>query len=373
VTAWLWIALSAGWVVFAYVGYPLGLALLARLSPRPPLQRARYAPPISIVIAARDAEATLARKLEAVVALEYPGEREILVASDASSDGTDAVAGRFAQRGVTLVRREPRGGKEAAQAAAIAASRGEILVFTDVGAELAPDALVNLVEPFADPRVGCVSSEDLVAEAEGEGAYVAYEMALRRLETSASDLVGLSGSLFAVRRSLCDPWPADLASDFRTALETVSRGLRAVSEPRARARIAALSDPRREWERKVRTVRRGIAVLLAYAPLLSPARGRTAYSLWGHKVARFTAPFALVVLLVATAVAARSGALARALLVAELAGIALGAAALAWEPLRRLMPARLAGFFLLVNASILVAWLHHWSGRRAVVWTPTAR
>jgi hypothetical protein len=185
-------------------------------------------------------------------------------------------------------------------------------------------------------------------------------MALRRLETRATDLVGLSGSLFAARRALCDPWPAELASDFRTALEAASRGLRAVAEPGARARIRPVSDPRREWERKVRTVRRGIAVLFAYTHLLSPRAGRAAFSLWGHKVARFGSPIALVVLVAATAAAAAGGsAAAGGLFALEAAGLALGAAGLAHAPLRRYALARLAAFFLLVNASMLVAWGYH--------------
>lgn len=370
----LLIALSAAWVAFAYLGYPVLLALLARVAPRPPLRREPIAPPISIIIAARNAGRTLASKLEATLALRYPGEREILVASDASEDDTDAIAAGFAARGVRLVRREPRGGKEAAQAAAIAVARGEVLVFTDVGAEVEPDALPALLAPFADPTVGCVSSEDLVSADEGEGAYAAYEMALRRLETRSTGLVGLSGSLFAARRSLCDPWPVDLASDFRTALEAASRGLLAVAEPGARARIQPLSDPRREWERKVRTVRRGIAVLARYTHLLSPRAGRVAFALWGHKVARFGSPIALVVLVAASAAAAAGGSrLGQALLALELAGLGLGAAALVHAPLRRFALPRLAAFFLLVNASMLVAWGHHLAGQRAVTWTPTAR
>ncbi|RIL01393.1 MAG: glycosyltransferase family 2 protein [Proteobacteria bacterium] len=370
--AWLAIALAAAWVAFAYAGYPLALWLLGRVSPRP-VQRAAHAPSLSVIVAVHDGAARLACKLEETCALAYPGAKEILVASDASADATDAIARSFAARGVRLVRLARRGGKEAAQAAAIAAARGEILVFTDVGAEIEPGALAGLVAPFADPRVGCVSSEDLVDRDEGEGAYAAYEMAIRRLESRAGSLVGCSGSLFAARRSLCDPWPAHLASDFRIALEAARRGLRAVSEPAARARIAPVRDPRREWARKVRTVRRGVAVLCAYPDLLAPRRGRVAFALWGHKVARFTAPAALAVLLAASAVAATESAAARALLAGQLAFYALGAASLASRSLRRATLPRLAGFFLLVNASILVAWGHHLAGRRAVAWTPTAR
>ena len=297
----------------------------------------------------------------------------MIVASDASTDGTDDVALELADRGVRLVRSEPRQGKEGAQAAAIRSTSAEILVMTDVGAELSCDALQEIVRPFADPSVGSVSSEDRVDNEGGEDTYVRLEMAMRRWESEATSLVGLSGSFFAVRRELCDPWPVSLASDFRTALETARRGLRAVSEPAATASFRATDDPAREWQRKVRTVRRGLAVLSAYRELLHPRHGRVAFSLWGHKVARFTAPFALLILLATSAATAPASGLAALLLVAQLAGYALAGLALRVPAVGRFGPARLLAFFVLVNASMLVAWGHHLFGRRAVTWEPTRR
>lgn len=369
---WVVMALCAGWVAYAYVGYPLVLLGLRAVARRP-VRRADAFPPLSIVIAVHDGARELAHKLEATLALAYPGEKEILVSSDGSTDDTEAVAQRFAERGVRLVASPERRGKEAAQADAIAAARGEILVFTDVSAELDPDALVALVRPFADPTVGCVSSEDVVEATGGEGVYVRYEMALRALETEAATLIGLSGSCFAARRALCTPWPSDLASDFRSALEAARRGLRAVSEPAARARFGTTRSPSQEWTRKVRTVQRGLAVLSAYRELLHPRRGRAALALWSHKVARFTSPFALVGLFVASAVAAPHDARAALLFGAQAAAYVLGGLALVVKPIASILPARIAAFFLLVNASMLVAWRHHLAGRRAVLWQPTRR
>ena len=366
------IVFGLSWLAFAYLGYPAALWSLARLAPRPLAAREAY-PAMSVVIAVFNGAAALSRKLEQTLALNYPGPLEVIVSSDASTDATDEIAASFAPRGVRLVRNARRGGKEAAQATAIAEAKGEILVFTDVTAEIAPDSLRWIARPFADATVGAVSSEDLVAVEGGEGAYVRYEMALRRLETEAATIVGCSGSFFAVRRELASPWPADLASDFRSALESVRRGLRAVSEPRARASFGAVSDPRAEWHRKVRTVRRGIAVLCAYRELLDPRHGRAALALWGHKVARFTSPFALLIVFGASGLAARTSAAAALLFAVQLLLYALGGLALAFEPARRWLVARIAGFFMLVNASMLVAWAHHLSGRRAIQWEPTRR
>lgn len=371
-SAWILIALSAAWLGFTYFGYPLILWLLAQISPRT-VRAGEAFPPTSVIITVHNGERDLARKLDATLDLAYPGPVEVIVASDASTDGTDAIAQSKADRGVRLVRNEPRAGKEATQAAAIAQATGEILVFTDLNAELEPEALCNIVRPFADPAVGAVSSTDVVASAGGEGRYVRFEMALRELESRATSIVGLSGSFFAARRELCSPWPADLASDFRMALEAARRGFRAVAEPTARAHFKAAEQPAAEWVRKVRTVRRGIAVLSAYRALLHPKYGRTALTLWGHKVARFTSPFALLLLLVASAAAAPESGLAAFLLAGQIAFYGLGLATLLAAQTVPWGFARLAGYFLLVNASIAVGWAHHLSGRRAVLWQPTQR
>lgn len=373
--AWLIILLSAAWVGYTWVGYPLALWLLARVSPLP-ITRAEPdapAPPASLILAVHNGAAHLEKKLVDTLALDYAGPLQILVASDGSTDRTAEIAGAFADRGVELVETAERGGKESAQRAGIAAATGEILIFSDVTAELQPGALNAIVAPFADSTIGAVSSEDEVDSEEGEGAYVRFEMALRRMESEATSLVGLSGSFFAIRRALGEPWPIDLASDFRSGLEANRRGFRAVSEPRARARFRVTSDPKGEWTRKVRTVRRGLAVLSTYRDLLNPRYGRASFSLWGHKVARFTSPIALVLLFGTTGALAASNALAGILFLAQAAAYAAGGLSLISARVAEWRIPRLAGFFMLVNASMGVAWTYHLRGDRAVVWEPTKR
>ena len=372
-TAAGWLAaLSLAWLVFGYAGYPLALWCLRAVSPRPVRREDRF-PPISVILAVHNGERDLARKLEATLAQDYPGRLQLIVSSDGSTDRSAEIARGFGARGVLLIEAAQRQGKEAAQARAIARADGEILVFTDVSSELEPGALRALVRPFADPSVGAVSSEDAVDPEAGEGAYVRYEMALRRLESEATTLIGVSGSGFAIRRELATPWPADLASDFRVALEAARRGWRAVAEPAARVRVGVVRVSSHEWQRKVRTVSRGVAVLLSHRELLHPRYGRAAFSVWGHKLARFTSPFALLGLLLASALLAGGSALGRALLGLQLLAYAMALLALAWPPAARAKLPRLAGFFLLVNAATFVAWLRHWRGERTVVWQPTER
>ena len=369
---WIMAGLSMLWVGFTYLGYPVVLAVLARWDPRP-VRREPCAPSLSVIIAVHNGENELPGKLANTLASDYPGKLQIIVASDHSTDQTEEIARSYSDPQVVLTQNRGARGKESAQAAGLKEARGDVIVFTDVSAELSRDALSCIVKPFADPLVGAVSSEDEVDSDGGEGAYVRYEMALRRLENLCGGLIGLSGSFFAIRRCLCDNWATDLASDFRSALETARQGYRAVSEPTAKASFKAVEDAAAEWPRKVRTVRRGIAVLAAYRELLSPRYGRVALSLWGHKVMRFTSPVALLILLGSALFGALNSPSLAWLLGAQLIFYAMGMLALASPRIQRSLVPRLAGFFILVNASMLVAWMYHLSGRRSVQWKPTQR
>jgi cellulose synthase/poly-beta-1,6-N-acetylglucosamine synthase-like glycosyltransferase len=366
------LALALAWLGFAYAGYPLLLLGLRRLSPRP-VARGEVEAPLSVVIAVHDGARELPAKLESVLSQDYAGKLEVIVSSDGSTDDTVAIARSYADRGVVTLESGQRAGKEAAQARALRIARGDLIVLVDVGGELAPGALRAIVRPFADAAVGCVSSEDEVEGEDGEGAYVRYEMLLRRLESECATLVGVSGSFFAIRRELAQGWREDLASDFRSALEAARRGLRAISEPAARARFRTAGATGAEWQRKVRTVRRGLAVLSAYTDLLHPRHGRVAFALWGHKVARFTSPFALLAVLGASLAGSAQSAWIGALLAAQLLAYGAAAAGLAVPALQRWRLLRIASFFLLVNASMAVAWFHHLRGSRVTVWQPTRR
>ena len=110
-------------VVYTYFGYPLVLWLFAKVRPREVL-KAEIFPPVSIIIAARNEADKIRSKLEHTLALAYPKDRlEILVASDASGDGTDEIAEEYATGGVRLVRAPQRRGKEYARPPTVKMSR----------------------------------------------------------------------------------------------------------------------------------------------------------------------------------------------------------------------------------------------------------
>jgi hypothetical protein len=328
---------------------------------------------VSFIITAHNEAARIRAKIENTLAQDYPARAlEILVASDCSSDGTDEIVREYSPR-VRLVRAGERRGKEAAQGLAVQSASGEILIFSDVATALAGDGVTTMVANFADPTVGCASSIDRFVDADGrvsgEGAYVRYEMFLRALETRVYSLVGLSGSLFAARREVCRPWAADRQSDFSTLLRSVEAGLRGVQDPRTAGYYRNIADDRRELERKVRTVVRGLHVLATNVRMLNPLRyGLFAWELASHKLCRWLVPFAMLVALVSNVLLSPSP-LYGAILGLQCAFYAAAVVGL-WTRAPRL---RLPAYLLLANFAVLTAWLRFARGERISTWSPSSR
>ena len=251
VKALFWLSLGA--LLWTHVLYPLAAAALARVRPRA-VRKAPIEPSASVIVAAYNEEASIERRLENLLALDYPDEKlELVVTSDASTDRTHELVERFGDRVRLIV--NPRGGKVAAQDRAVRETSGEIVAFSDANATWAPDALRRLVENFADPEVAYVCGRLVLEAADGsnkEGVYWRYEMVQRDAESRLGSITGGNGSIYAVRRSdyvEVDPkWGHDLSFPYRM----VQEGRRAVYEPAARAFEKPTPSNETEYRRKVR-------------------------------------------------------------------------------------------------------------------------
>jgi glycosyltransferase involved in cell wall biosynthesis len=370
--------MSVTFVFYAYMGYPLLLMAIGVLRNRP-VRKAPSHPMVSLIITAYNEEKRIREKLENTLRQDYPRERlDIVVASDCSTDGTDDLVRSYGPSGVRLVRSVVKGGKEAAQKLAVESTTGEILVFSDTATMLEPQAISTIVRNFADPTVGCVSSVDRFIDVDGavsgEGAYVRYEMLLRNLETRVNTLVGLSGSFFAARRTVCQNWAPDLQSDFNTLLNSVRLGLRGVADSESIGFYKNLADPKKEYERKVRTIVRGISVFMKSSSLLNPFRYHLfAWQLISHKLCRWLVPFAMIGALGANVVLASSSLFYQGILMAQAGFYAVALAYLATTRLPSVGLLRIPSFFVMVNVSILDAWIRYCRGERIVSWTPSKR
>jgi cellulose synthase/poly-beta-1,6-N-acetylglucosamine synthase-like glycosyltransferase len=366
-------------VFYAYFGYPLSLLLIGMLRSRRVAKKA-IEPSVTLIITAYNEEKRIESKLLNTLEIDYPREKlEIIVASDGSTDKTNDIVRRYSQKeGVKLLAFDKRRGKEFAQKDAVAGAKGDVLVFTDVATRLRCSGLREIVGNFSDPSVGCVSSEDRIERSDGqtagEGFYVRYEMLLRRLETRAHSLVGLSGSFFAARKEVCRDFSADMQSDFKTLLNSIRLGLRGVSDVDALGYYLDVTDPKKELERKLRTIIRGLTVFFQHLELLNVFRyGLFSYQLFCHKLLRWLVPIFLSTALLSNLVLAFGSGAYLIIFLFQLMFFAVAAITLLKKDPPNNLLLKIPGYFLSVNLAIAIAWWRYLSGYRVLKWTPSER
>ena len=381
---WTIVALPVLAACYAYVVYPAVLWLLARRAEPQPAS-GEWTPLVTYVVPAYNEAAQIRGAIESLLAQDYPADRrQILVVSDASSDGTDDIAREYADRGVELLRMEQRCGKTAAENRAAAHVRGEVVVNSDASVRLHPLATRRLVAAMADPRVGVASTRDVSVTAmqsqtsslAAEAGYVGYEMWIRDLETRAGGIIGASGSGYAIRAELHKlPVREDLSRDFSSALTAQRHGLRAVSVSDALTYVPRTESVRREYRRKVRTISRGLKTIHANRDLMNPsAHGLFAFKLISHKLNRWLVPVLgvpalLALLLLGVRYHAEGITLAAVAAIAACAWIALRYDERADAPA---IPRAMFGM-LAANAAVVHAgWRFVWSAEDRI-WEPTRR
>ncbi|MBT3386592.1 MAG: glycosyltransferase family 2 protein [Desulfobacula sp.] len=363
-------------VFHAYFVYPLSLLVVKLLRNRGN-QRQQLDVPVTLIITAYNEEKRIKEKLENTLKLNYPEELlQILVASDGSIDATNDIVRLYENQGIELLEILDRGGKENAQKEAVKYAKGEIFVFSDAATILEPHGLMAIVSNFADPTVGCASSEDRLigqnGKPSGEGFYVQYEMWLRRLESQVNSIVGLSGSFFAARKEVCQDFSGDVQSDFRTLLNSMKKGLRGVSDPEAIGSYLNITDEKREFERKVRTVVRGLTVFFKHVEFLNIFQyGLFSYQFFCHKLLRWLVPFFLISALASNVILSVTSDFFLFLLAGQLVFYGIGVYGWITQSLNGVL--KIPMFFMVVNIAIAAAWWQYIAGKRVVLWEPSQR
>jgi glycosyltransferase involved in cell wall biosynthesis len=348
--------LSAGALAWTHAGYPLAAGALASRRPRP-VRKADVTPAVTVVIAAHNEEDVIERRLENLLALDYPSERmEVVVASDASADGTDSAVEAVAAREprVRLARR-PRGGKTAAQDAVVAGGTSEIVAFSDANALWAPDALRKLVRSFADPDVGYVCGRLELERPDGtsrEPVYWRYELWLRESESALAGVTAGNGAIYAVRREDYRESDPRLGHDLGFPYLMVQLGRRPVYEPEALAFEKASADSEDEFGRRVRMHAQGWLHLLS-GRMLRPTEPLYLGQLVSHRVLRYSSGLLHAVLFGASLALVGRGAAYRLALAAQFAWLGLAAAG----RLRLPLPGASIAYYYLVVTSATVAGL----------------
>lgn len=296
-------------ILYAYFGYPMILSAWRSLG-RKKVQKREILTPVTVIVAVYNEERVIERKLKNLFDLDYPASLlEIIISSDGSTDQTEAKVGRWKERhsnGPTLLllTAPAHVGKAAALNRAAAHARGEILLFTDARQKLDRNAVAALVSNFADDRVGAAGGELILMDrpggegASGIGLYWRYEKWLRKMESDVDSMLGATGAIYAIRKSLYEPIPAEtILDDVLIPMQVVFKGYRTVFEPKAVAYDFVSKRTENEFARKVRTLAGNYQLLWEVDALRSWRRNRVFFQYFSHKAARLAVPFMLILLL----------------------------------------------------------------------------
>ena len=367
-----WAALGA--LAYVYALYPLLLSLL-RLVARRPIAVEDFEPDVCLFIAANDEAAVIGAKLDNALALDYPAEKlHIVVASDGSVDGTDAIVQRYAPR-VRLISQSPRRGKIAAINRGLDSVSSEIVVFSDANTFLDRGAIRAMVRNFASDQVGCVSGDvslvgDRALLAKSEDLYYRYERWIQHAESDIGSMIGADGALYAIRRRLFVPRAEDtILDDMAIPMAIVRAGSRVVFEPAARAQEPGVESAMEEFSRKTRVVAGAMQFLArndSSVPLTSP---QVILSLVSHKALRWMSPAFALILVVTSLMLTGTGRFYeyRTVWMTSSAIVAFGL--LGTLPrLRRNPLIGLSHYLCLVQAAAAIGFLKGLSGRQSVLW-----
>jgi cellulose synthase/poly-beta-1,6-N-acetylglucosamine synthase-like glycosyltransferase len=364
---------SVAVIGYAYLGYAAWLWVRNLWSLRP-VQSGPYLPSISIAMVVHNEAAVLERKLRNLLDLNYrPDRTEIVVVSDGSTDDTNRILAEFASVPRVRVILNPQArGKAVGLNDAMAAADGEIVIFTDARQKIEADAVGLLLENFADPQVGCVSGELMLGDpgsgetGRGMGLYWKIEKKIREMESASGSVVGATGALYAVRRSLLVELPPEtILDDVYIPMHVLRQGSRVVFDPRARVWDVADQGVEREFARKVRTLS-GNYQLFQLSPWVFGNANPVRFGLVSHKLIRLLVPFALAALLFSSFFL--PGPIYRIALALQVAFYGLSAWALVGPkrgPLGRV--ADVAFTLVLLNMAAVVAFAKFVTGRK-VVW-----
>lgn len=367
-----WFAFA--WVGYSYIGYPMLIALMARVRPKQVRRIVGYSPTVSIIVPAHNEEEQVGRRVAELcqILARYPASSELIVVSDGSTDGTAEVA-RLAGR-AQVIELNTRIGKSAAISRGAAAAQHDVIVFADVRQKWSERTLPYLVENFGDLEVGGASGDLVIDRASGAaggvGAYWRYEKWLRLNETRVGSITGVTGAISAVRRELFQPVPAGVVlDDIYWALQIAMRGYRVVHDERAKAFDRLPEKTGDEFRRKVRTLSGNYQLVAALPGALLPWKNRVWFQFVSHKIARLAVPWALLLML-ATNSMLLDREFYRVLFAAQISFYLLALCGLRWGNCGRV--ASLAASFVLLNAA---AWMAFWfwiSGRATGSWHKAA-
>jgi biofilm PGA synthesis N-glycosyltransferase PgaC len=368
---------------YSYVGYPVLVSLLATTRPKRWTIDETYRPTVSIIVPAFNEEAVLRRCLSSLLQINYPHEKvEILCGSDGSTDATNAIISEFAAQDGRFrpMLFSTQRGKMQILNDLTAAAKNDILLFIDADVTLNPNGLLYHVRHYADRSVGGVAGRLTIAGEKKDGTFksesifLTTENNLRRNEALISSTVGLYGGNYSIRRGLWHPLPeGPVYDDFFSVLTIISSGLRLVYEEDAVSVELYARTLKDEFARKTRNAARCMYTLRYFpSTLLSK---RAAWSLWPHKILRWTTGYWALLGVAATLIAYQNGVtgIYPFLMVEAIVAILIFIGFLAARTKVSVIGATQLYWFFNMNLAFMKGVLQAFVKRQPIIWSQTTR
>ena len=368
-------------VFHSYVFYPVLLWFFRGAAVRREKKNPNREVTISVIISAYNEESIIRQRIENLLSLDYPkGSVEILIGSDGSSDGTNAIAAEYGTYNVTLMAFPDRRGKASVLNDLALKANNEILIFSDANTFYDKDVFKNFVRHFSDETIGGVCgylqlrSSDDNSGGKGESFYWEYENRIKELEGNYHTTFGATGAIYAIRKNLFKPLPAAIAitDDFLIPMNVVAQGYRIVYDKTVYGWEDSTSSSMKEFHRKIRISAGNFNCLKDIIHLLHPKYGFIAFGFFSHKIIRWFVPFLLVIIFLSSLFLSSDSRTFAIIFGMQLVFAGLGCIGLVLDRMSRpLKLFTLPYYFLLANLGLLIGFFRFLRGTQKAAWKAT--
>jgi cellulose synthase/poly-beta-1,6-N-acetylglucosamine synthase-like glycosyltransferase len=355
-------------------------------------------PPVAVLMAAHNEASVINEKLQSLAAQNYPGQLNVYIGSDCSTDQTNDILTAWAEKDsrfhpTLYTTRQGKPGiiNQLVKTATLHPPTSTLqLIITDASVILRPNTITELIRPMReDERIGVVDAtmiqtggtEDGIGQA--EESYIDREVTIKRAEGRRwGAMVGPFGGCWAIRAEAYTPVPDNfLVDDFFLCMAAYEQGYLGISRPEAVVEEAVGQSIKDEFRRKVRISSGNWQNLIRFRKLWWPFwKNPLAFAFFSHKVLRWWTPFLLLIGGIAWAILIVSSGYESnywfGVLFATVVNVPIFLLLLD-IPLSILgvnfRPARYTHYFLAMNAALLVGFYRYLTGIKSNVWQPSQR
>lgn len=344
-------------------------------------------PTVSVLVTCCNEGSVILDKLANIKNQDYPADKiEIVFAADGLQGGVGQILADHIGGNVKLFEYEENRGKIFVLNDTVPQCNGDIIVFTDVSAQLETDAIQKLVEELLVPGVGGACGYHRVVGEEGNQAklsgpqrlYWLIDGMVKSAENRLGSITSCYGSIYAIRRELFTLLPSSVTDDAYQAMGIVRQGWRFVFASKARARIMPRAkSAKHEVSRRRRVVIRSLRGLWESRELFSIFKyGIYSVTLFSHKVLRRVIPVLLVLILLSTSILAVESPFWLVIFLMQLVTYLVAAFSFAgcFESISKTKrlhkPISFATYFVLGQLGTLLGMIDFLRGKRVDRWAP---